>query len=125
MLELIAGLPDDVLGIDAKGDVTGRDYETVLIPAVEEKLSHRMKIRMLYRLGDEFTGFDAKALWDDAQVGIRHFPAWERIAVVTDHAWVRGAVRFFGIMMPGNVRVFGVGDYEQARQWICEERDID
>ncbi len=30
------GLPDDTLGISADGEITGTDYETVLIPALEE-----------------------------------------------------------------------------------------
>ena len=29
-------LPDTVLGISAEGTVTGADYQTVLIPAVEK-----------------------------------------------------------------------------------------
>ncbi len=33
MIELITDLPDDVLGIEARGGVTGEEYEQVLIRA--------------------------------------------------------------------------------------------
>jgi SpoIIAA-like len=123
MLERITGLPDNVLGIKAHGEVTGADYESVLIPAVEEMLAQRKSIRFLYHLGDEFTGFDAKALWDDAKVGLQHFTSWERIAVVTDLLWIRTAVKLFGIAMPGDVRVFSISDSTQARQWLCDQQE--
>ena len=91
MLERIQGLPENVLGFEAKGEVTGSDYESLLIPAVEELLARQKSIRFLYHLGEEFTGFDAKAMWDDARVGLQHLTAWERVAVVSDVGWLRAA----------------------------------
>jgi len=120
MLERIQGLPDNVLGFKATGEVTGGDYESVLIPAVEELLARQKSIRFLYHLGEEFTGFDAKAMWDDAKVGLQHLTAWERVAVVTDVGWLRTAVNAFGFIMPGHVKVFSNGDLEAARKWLCE-----
>jgi len=44
MIEIISELPENVLGVRAKGRVTAGDYEQVLIPAVEaacaEALGH-------------------------------------------------------------------------------------
>jgi hypothetical protein len=37
MIEIIDGLPANVLGVSAEGKITGSDYETVLIPALDEK----------------------------------------------------------------------------------------
>jgi hypothetical protein len=120
MLERMKGLPDDVLGFEAKGEVTGADYESVLIPAVDEILARRQRIRFLYHLGNEFEGFDAKAMWDDAKVGLQHLTAWERVAVVTDVGWIRTAMKTFGFVMPGLVRVFSNGELAAARQWVSE-----
>ena len=120
MLERMMGLPDNVLGFEAKGEVTGADYESVLIPAVDEMLTRRKSIRFLYHLGNEFTGFDAKAMWDDAKVGLRHLNAWERVAVVTDVGWIRTAMNTFGFVMPGLVRIFSNSELAAARQWVSE-----
>ena len=49
MLKLLEGLPDNVLGVSAEGKITGTDYETVLIPAIEKKLKEHKKIRMVYQ----------------------------------------------------------------------------
>ena len=38
MLKIMNDLPDNVLGVLAEGKITGTDYETVLIPAIEKKL---------------------------------------------------------------------------------------
>lgn len=38
MMKAIDGMLDGVVGIEAHGKVTGRDYETVLIPTVERAL---------------------------------------------------------------------------------------
>jgi hypothetical protein len=113
-------LPDNVLGLRASGEVTGNDYTTVLVPALEEKLTRFKKARLLYVLGDEFKGYTGGAAWEDAKVGMKHFTAFERLAVVTDIDWIENATKAFGFMFPGEVRVFEDDDLEEARQWVSE-----
>ena len=48
MVERISNLPENVLGFAAKGTVTAKDYESVIIPAVEEQFSRHDKVRFLY-----------------------------------------------------------------------------
>ena len=120
MLERIQGLPANVLGFEAKGEVTGDDYESILIPAVEEMLARQKSVRFLYHLGGDFQGFDAKAMWDDARVGLQHLTAWERVAVVSDVGWLCAAVKAFAFVMPGHVRVFNNSELEAARRWLSE-----
>ncbi len=73
MLKLLKGFPDNVLGVSAEGKITGTDYESVLIPAIEEKFKTNKKIRMIYELGGNFTGFDLSAMLDDAKIGYETF----------------------------------------------------
>jgi hypothetical protein len=54
MIKMLNDFPDNVLAVSAEGKITGTDYETVLIPAIEEKLKTNKKIRMLYQLGSNF-----------------------------------------------------------------------
>lgn len=120
MLEKIPGLPDNAIGFTAKGTVTADDYESTIIPAVEALFARHDKVRFLYHLGEAFTGFEWAAAWDDTRLGLRHLAGWERMAVVTDVDWIGGAIRFFGLAMPGHVRVFHNSEFEDARRWICE-----
>ena len=120
MIELIPGLPDEVLGMEAKGEVTGDDYKQVVIPAVERHLERHDKIRLLYFLGSEFSGFSAAAMWDDARVGMEHPFSWERIAVVTDHDAYRRLFKGIGFLFPAKIRVFSVAELDDAKAWIGE-----
>jgi hypothetical protein len=126
MLEPISGLPDNALGFTAKGKVTKKDYKTLLIPAVEDKLKEYKKVSLLYHLGDEYEGFEAGAMWDDAKVGLAHITDWEKIAIVTDVIWIKKAGRVFEFAVetmsqPGHVKVFKNSELDQAIAWIGEE----
>jgi len=118
MIELISGLPDDVLGIEATGEVTGEDYERVVIPAVHRQLEKGGKIRLLYVLSAEFDGFTTAAMWDDTKVGMGHPFSWERIAVVTDEDAYRRLFKAVGFLMPAKVMVFELDELEDAKAWI-------
>ena len=118
MIEIMTGLPEHVLGFTAKGKVTGADYESALIPAIEDKLKKYSKVSLLYHLGADCAGFDIEAMWDDTKTGLKHITAWERIAVVTDIEWVRLTTKTFGFVMPGHVRVFPNDQLAEAREWV-------
>ena len=118
MIEIMKDFPDNVLAITAKGQVTGDDYENVIIPAVEAKLKEYSKIRLLYHLGPDFSGYNAIALWDDAKVGLKHLTHFDRIAIVTDTEWIATAMKVFGFMMPGEVRCFDNDQLAEAGTWI-------
>ena len=119
MIEIIPDMPDKVIGFTAKGKITGEDYESVLIPAVEQKLKDRSKINFLYYIGPDYGGFEAKAMWDDAKLGLKHFKAWQKVAVVSDVHWIRWAIRIFGVTMPGHIKVFSNDKLAEARHWVC------
>ena len=118
MIQLIPNLPEHVIGIMASGQVTASDYETVLVPAIEAKLTKHGKVRILYQLGPEFTGFTSGAMWDDLKLGVAHLNAWEKVAVVTDVDWIANATRLFGFAMPCPVRIFSNNDISAATHWI-------
>lgn len=119
MIEVIRDLPDNTIGIAAKGRVTEQDYESVIEPMVEEIFKRHDKARFLYHLGEDFEGFETAAVWEDTKLGFSHYRGWEKVALVTDRNWLRGAFRAFGVFMPGQVKTFGSGELEQAKQWVA------
>ena len=120
MLKIMNDLPANVLGVTAEGKITGTDYETVLIPAIEERLKTNKKIRMLYHLGSNFTGFDMSAMMDDAKIGMKHLSAWDRIALVSDHELINTFANFFGHMLSCELRIFKNSELDIAKKWITE-----
>ncbi len=78
-----------MLGFRASGELTSDDYQNVLVAAVEAALQNRDKLRLLYLLGNDVTGFSAGAAWQGTKVGMAHATRWQKIAVVTDKEWLR------------------------------------
>jgi stage II sporulation SpoAA-like protein len=114
MIELIDDLPRNVVGISVKGRVTKDEYREVLAPAIAKSLRWRDKIRLYYELGSRFPGSG----WDDLDLGFEHATRCERIAIVTDIAWVRLTVKAIRFLIPGQIRVFATMEALQARGWI-------
>lgn len=119
MIRLLEGFPDNIIAVACEGQVTRRDYEDVLIPAVETALRRYEKLRIYYEVPPQFTGVDAGAVWEDFQLGMQHLSRWERMAAVTDVEWIRLAVNAFRFLLPGRLRVFPSSEAGEARRWIA------
>lgn len=117
MLESVAGAPEGVLAFEAVGKITAEDYETTLEPAIAEALEAHGGLRVVLVLGNRWDGLTAAALWDDLRVGLGNARSWRRCAVVTERAWIEHAVKAFGWMAPGEVRIFDQGELDDALVW--------
>lgn len=120
MIKVIAGLPENILGFEVSGDVTALDYESIIIPAVDAAASTYSKLRMLYHITPDFQKFDFGAMWEDAKVGLGHLSSWEKIALVTDVAWILSGVKVFGFAVPGAVKTFKNVEIDEAKTWLAE-----
>jgi len=122
MIEQMQGFPPGALGFRASGQVTAEDYERVLVPDIEAAFTVNRKLRLLYHLGPDFTGFDPGAMWDDVMLGFRHFSGWDRVALVTDVPWLRIASTAMGFAVPAQFRLFRNAELVAAVDWIREPR---
>lgn len=118
MIEILSDFPDNIVAVACKGHVTKEDYETVLIPFVENMLKRHEKVRLYYEIGSDFEVIDPSAVWEDFKVGVEHLLRWERIAIVTDVEWISHTMKAFGFLMPGEMKVFPTPDKQEAREWI-------
>jgi hypothetical protein len=114
MIQIVEGLPDNVVGIIAKGRVTNNDCDKILKPAMESTLKRHDKVRLYYEIGCRFPG----AAWENLRVGIERIPQWERVAIVTDVGWVRHTVNALRFLIPGDVRVFTSNEAYEGCAWI-------
>ncbi len=118
MIETLPDFPDNVVAVACSGQVTRKDYETVLVPYVESTLGRHEKVRLFYRIGSDFEGIDPGAVWEDFKVGMGHLTRWERIAIVTDIDWISHTMKAFSFLIPGEMRIFGAAEAQAARTWI-------
>jgi SpoIIAA-like len=114
MIQIVEGLPDNVVGIIAKGRVTNEDCKKVLRPLVQRSLMRHEKVRLYYEIGCRFPG----AAWEELGLGMQCIPQWERVAVVTDVGWFRQSVNALRFLIPGEVRVFTSNDAYEGCAWI-------
>jgi hypothetical protein len=114
VIELVAGLPKNVVGISVKGRLTMQDCRNVLMPAMRKSLKYHDKIRLYYELGSRFPG----AAWDDLDLGLEHFSRCERVAIVTDTGWVRHTVKAVRFLIPSEIRVFSTLEAEAGLAWL-------
>jgi hypothetical protein len=114
MLELIDGLPGNVVGIAVSGRLTLQDCQDVLVPAMQKSLKRHEKIRLYYELNSRFPG----AAWDELDLGLEHASRCERVAIVTDIGWVRLTVKALRFLIPSEIRVFPTAQADEGRAWI-------
>jgi hypothetical protein len=123
VIERLTDFPGDVVTFVCGGRVTSRDYENVLMPAVEAALNHHDKVLLYYQTGYDFSGVEPGVL-QDFRVGMDHLLRWDRIAIVTDIDWIRETVRAFSFLLPGAVEVFPLDEAAAARAWIRYGLDL-
>jgi SpoIIAA-like len=114
VLELIEGLPGNVVGIAVSGRLTLQDCQDVLVPAMQKSLKRHDKIRLYYELNSRFPG----ASWDELDLGLEHALRCERVAIVTDIGWVRLTVKALRFLIPSEIRVFPTVQADEGRAWI-------
>ena len=121
MFCVMEGLPEGVVGIEAVGTISGDDYDTTLVPAVEEAAAEHDKVALLLMFGPEFQGYSAGAALDDVRFGFSNFTSFRRIAIVSDNEWLRNGAAAMTYFVPGKSKGFSVGDLAAARAWIAED----
>jgi hypothetical protein len=114
MLKIIEDMPPGTIGFEASGKISDDDYRDVLVPAV----------RLLYVLADG-TSYSPGAVWADTKLWAGNLRGWKRVAVVSDADWLENAVKAFGWMMPGEVKVFDDDDVDDAKKWLVGGEDTD
>jgi hypothetical protein len=118
MLRTIENLPPHVIGVLADGEVTRSDYETVLVPLLQEAYRKGSKIRLLYQTAPGFSGYTVGAMVEDMHVGLKYLRLFERCAIVTGVEWIQRGATLFGSLMPCPVKMFPGQGLKDAVAWL-------
>ena len=62
-------------------------------------------------------GHKPSPVWADTKMCFENLKGSERLAIVSDVDWLGNAVKAFGWLMPGEVKVFESDDVRTAKQW--------
>jgi hypothetical protein len=118
MIEVLTGLPDNVLGFKMSGKLHDEDYKK-FVPLVDEAIAKQGKVRMLSVFHD-FHGWDAKALWDDIKFSTTHCTKIERIALVGEKSWEKWMAKVCVPFTLAKIKYFDVTEIEAAKKWLAE-----
>ena len=118
MIQQITGLPTNVAGFRATGEVTQQDFESTLIPKVEELIARTGEINYLLVLDTSIKNFTAGAWLKDAWLGLKHLLKWNRAAIITDSKGIEAFTSAFSVMVPGEFKAFDPKDYDKAVNWV-------
>jgi hypothetical protein len=122
VVERIKEMPAGTIGFKVVSGLTGDDYRDQIEPALAEA-AEKGDVRLLFEIDSNF-GMNAGAVLEDAKTGLKlglgHMKAWKRTAIVTEVDWIRKAIKAFGFMAPGEVRVFDPAELGAAKVWIAE-----
>ena len=117
MIEVLPESKGNILVLRAAGKLTDADYKDVLIPNLNSIIREHGKARLLLDMGD-FHGMEAAALWDDTCFGLMHRNDFEKIGVIGSSRWVEWGVKLAALLVSGEIRVFSLGERENASNWI-------
>lgn len=119
MIEEIQGAPAGVLAFRAVGDVHYEDYVRLMEPAVARARAAGQKLRVVIELGPEFSGSSSRAALTDVRLVLKDLRHVARCAIVTDHRWVRDAVRGARWLTRTRIELFRVGELRAALDWAA------
>jgi hypothetical protein len=118
MIEILPDSRGTILGIRATGKLTDKDYQEVLIPALEGIIRDHGRARFLCHMDKDFDGLEMGAMWDDAKLFLKHKSEFEKMAVVGGRKWIEVMVKLFAHFMVVEVRTFPDEQLQEAWEWI-------
>ncbi|WP_131537238.1 SpoIIAA family protein [Pedobacter nototheniae] len=121
MLTEITGLPENVFGVRATGEVDADDLKNVLLPGLKRIVDRFDEIRYLLVLDTDVKNFTAGAWVQDAKAGLQNFTKWKKIAVVSHEKGVEWFTDVFTIATPGSSKGFKPNELEQAKAWLMQD----
>ena len=120
MIEVLPNMPQGVTGIRVSGRLRGEDLRE-LKPTMEQLLK-TSDIRIVEVIASDYDGFGPGGLVEDLKMGfdiLQHHSALKRIAVVSDKGWVAHTLHGLAWIVPGELAVFGLDEFERAKEWAA------
>jgi hypothetical protein len=118
MIEVLTGMPANVLGFKMSGKLHDEDYKK-FVPLVDNAIAQDGKVRILAQFHD-FHGWDAHALWDDIKFSTTHCTKIERIALVGEKAWEKGMATVCKPFTMAKIKYFDAAEVDAAKKWLAE-----
>ena len=121
MIQHSRNLPSTIVGFNASGEITAKDFTDIVMPKVKALIDKTDKLNYLLVLDTSIKKFSIGAWMKDAMMGIKHLTKWNKAAIVSDVDALRNFTDFFSYVMPGEFKEFEHNDLQQAIDWVSEK----
>ena len=126
MIGILPGIPPNVAGFRASGEVTHEDYENVVFPEIRRHVEAFGHLNFVFYVDTSLKNFSAGAWLRDIWMGIKGFARWHRVAIISDVERIRRFTDAISHLLPGEYRGFTTDDLEEAIRWAStEEKEVD
>ena len=120
MIEVIQGLPPNVAAFNATGKITADDYKKTINPLVKKVEKEFGKINYLLVLDTSLQNYSLGAWIKDLLLGLKYFPKWNKLGIVSRKKNIKKFTDFFGRFLPSVTTGFMMEDEGIAKRWIAE-----
>ena len=118
MIQVLSESKGNIIILQAKSQLTDRDYKEVFIPRLEYIINNYEKARLLLDMNGY--NWDLSALWDDTHFGLAHKNNFEKMGVIGGSRWVDWGMKLVGLVISGEIKHFPPEKKEEAMKWIFE-----
>ena len=107
------------LTLKAIGKLTHEDYQ-IINPMLDSTLQGigQPRVKVLVD-GTELDGWEARAMWDDLKLGLKHGSEFVKIAIYGNRRWQELSAKIGSWFMSGEVRYFD--NLAEALLWLKAE----
>lgn len=118
MMRILPRSQGKVLGVLCSEKITLNDYKKTLIPALNRIIAEHGKVRILFDFSDDFSGYELKAMMEDARYSFKHFKKFEKFAAINSPLWIRPMVSILDSFTKCRSRAFHKSARDEAWGWI-------
>ncbi len=116
MLTRLEGMPANVIGFEARGEISGEDYRSMVAPALAAA-EPGGDVRLLLVIPEKVS-MSGGAAWEGFKTGVNDSGSWKRFAVVSDDESVAWFSDLFDKANQGEVKVFPLAQRDAAAAWV-------
>jgi hypothetical protein len=125
MIGILPGIPPNVAGFKASGEVTREDYEKIVFPVIREHVETFGHLNFVFYVDTSLKNFSAGAWVRDIWMGLKDLARWHKVAIISDVERIRRFTDTISHLLPGEYKGFPAHLLEDAIRWAStEEQEV-
>lgn len=121
MIGILPGIPPNVAGFKASGEVTREDYENVVFPEIRRHVERYGHLNFVFYVDTPLKNFSAGAWIRDIWLGLKELARWHKVAIISDVENIRRFTDTVSRLLPGEYKGFPAIQLDDAIRWAASE----